>query len=319
MNFSTPIKIKNSCFPIDYNSKIVSLGSCFAVNIGEKLNFFKFQNSINPFGIIFNPESIERLIYRAVHLEKFTEKEVFFHDERFHCFEVHSDLSNSNKDAFLANSNEILIRCHQQIKEASHIMITYGTAWVYQEKPTNKTVANCHKIPQSHFEKNILTINQIEKSIQNTVTLIRQLNPECVFLFTISPVRHIKEGFVENQRSKSHLISALQNLLGNNLLGNSEYFPSYEIMMDELRDYRFYAEDFLHPNDLAINYIWERFQDAVISESEYVHLKEIEAIQKSLLHKPFNPNSESHQKFEKKLKDRIYKIQEKFPFMDFYF
>jgi hypothetical protein len=317
MKFTTPVPIPNSTNPIDFNATIVSLGSCFAVNMGEKLDYFKFQNTTNPFGIIFNPVSIEKLIVRAVNQNKFTEEDIFFHNERFHCYEVHSDLSSDNKQEFLDNLNAKLELTYQRIKEATLIMFTYGTSWVYQEKNSGIVVANCHKMPQTHFDKHILSVATIETSIQNTVDAIRKLNPNCAFVFTISPVRHIKDGFVENQRSKSHLITALLNLLSDHLLDKANYFPAYEIVMDELRDYRFYGADLLHPSSMAIDYIWERFRVTAISETTFSILDEVDSIQKGLLHRPFNPYSESHQKFQSKLQEKITQLQAQFPFIQF--
>ena len=317
MKFTTPVPIANSNHPIDYNAKIVSLGSCFAVNMGEKLDYFKFQNTTNPFGIIFNPISIEKLVARAVDQRMFTKADIFFHNERFHCYEVHSDLSHQDKNEFLECLNEIVASTHQQIKEATHVLLTYGTSWVYREKEKSVIVANCHKMPQTHFDKHILSVATIETAIQNTVDAIRQLNPSCAFVFTISPVRHIKDGFVENQRSKAHLITALQNLLSEKQLSYSEYFPAYEIVMDELRDYRFYSDDLLHPSSVAIDYVWERFRETTLSETTFSTLEEVDSIQKGLLHKPFHPTSESHQKFVSKLQEKIAQVQAKFPFIQF--
>lgn len=318
MNFTTSIPISKCENPIDYNSKIISLGSCFAENMGEKFDYFKFQNSVNPFGIIFNPFSIEKLIERIVSKSEFAEKDIFFHNERWQCFEVHSELSNDNRKEFLEQLNSILNETYSQISNATHIIITYGTSWVYRNIELNEIVANCHKVQQKQFSKEILSVGIIEKSIQNTVDLIRKINSNCHFIFTISPVRHIKDGFVENQRSKAHLITALQNLLNTeHSLLNTGYFPSYEIMMDELRDYRFYAQDMLHPNVLAIDYIWEKFKQSSIHENAFSVMDEVSTIQKSLAHKPFNLNSESHQKFVLKLKNKIELLQKELTFVRF--
>lgn len=316
MNFTTRIPISKSQNPIDYNSKIVSLGSCFAENIGEKFEYFKFQNAVNPFGIIFNPISIENIISRTVHQEHFTEEDIFFHNERWHCYEVHSELSNPDKDEFLANLNLIIQQSNNQIIQSTHIIITYGTSWIYRSKASNEIVANCHKVPQNQFEKEILTVEVIQKSIQNTIAHIQKVNPSCNVIFTVSPVRHIKDGFVENQRSKAHLITALQASIFH--LPSSSYFPSYEIMMDELRDYRFYAEDMLHPNQVAIDYIWERFFQTQIAETVHPIMEEILAIQKGLTHRPFNPNSESHQLFLANLTQKIKLLQERIPQLIFF-
>jgi hypothetical protein len=316
MNFRTKIPISKFNFPIDYSSKIVSLGSCFAENMAEKFDFFKFQNSCNPFGILFHSLAIEKIISKAINTTFFGEEDIFFLNERWHCFDVHSDLSNANKDELLKTLNGFVITTKQQITEASHIIITYGTSWVYRNKQTKKVVANCHKVPQNLFDKEILSVATIEKSIQNTIDLIESVNPKCAVIFTISPVRHIKDGFVENQRSKANLISALHSTFDIRLLTQS-YFPSNEIMMDELRDYRFYAEDMLHPNQIAINYIWERFCETTISIEANLIMTEVESIQRDLSHRPFNPNSESHLKFIKHLESKISKLKSEFPFMNF--
>lgn len=309
MNFTTPIPITKYSNTIDYNSKIVLLGSCFAENMGEKFEYFKFQNIVNPFGIIFNPVSIEKLIYRTVNQEFFTEKNVFFHNEKWQSSEVHSELSSTNKKDLIDNLNQILVDFYTQIQQATHIIITYGTSWVYRNKLSKKIVANCHKVAQNQFDKELLSIEIIEKSIQNTIDLISKINPNCNIIFTVSPVRHIKDGFIENQVSKSHLLSSIYKILQVPPSGaEGAYFPSYEIMMDELRDYRFYAADMLHPNQQAIDYIWIKFFENYISEKEFATMNEVCSIQRSLKHKPFNATSENHQLFLKKLKDRIEKL-----------
>jgi hypothetical protein len=316
MQFRTQIPIQKSNHLLDYNSKIVSLGSCFAVNMSEKLDYFKFQNTCNPFGILFHPLAIEKLIDFAVSKKQFTEKGLFFHEERWHSFDAHSDLSNSNETALMKDLNAIVKSTLQQITESTHIIITFGTAWVYRNIESNEVVANCHKVPQKQFKKELLSVEEIALSLERTIHLIRTINPEANIIFTVSPVRHIKDGFVENQLSKSHLITAIHKFI-NCQLSIVNYFPSYEIMMDELRDYRFYAEDMLHPNQVAIDYIWERFSETVISESAYKTMDEVETIQKGLAHRPFNPDSESHLKFESKLREKITKLESQYSFMKF--
>jgi hypothetical protein len=318
MQFRTQIPIPKSNYPIDYNSKIMSLGSCFAVNMAEKLDYFKFQNSCNPFGILFHPLAIEKLIDFAVSGTQFTENDIFFHNERWHCFDVHSDLSNSIKEELLASLNALIKSTNLQISESTHFIITYGTSWVYRNIESDFIVANCHKVPQKQFKKELLSVKEIEESITNTIKLIQAVNPNCKIIFTVSPVRHIKDGFVENQWSKSNMISAIHSVLNTEQCKlNTEYFTSYEIMMDELRDYRFYAEDMLHPNQVAIDYIWKRFKETTISETAFAVMDEVEVIQKSLSHKPFNPDSESHLKFESKVREKITKLENQYSFMKF--
>ena len=315
MQFTTKIPIKKSNFPIDYDSKIMLLGSCFAENMGKKFEYFKFQATTNPFGIIFNSVSIEKLMRRCVENRKFTDDDIFFHNDLWHCFEVHSELSNPNKEAFLNNLNSIVEMTHQQIGTLSHCIITLGTSWVYRNIESNEIVANCHKMPQKQFIKELLSIHKIEESLQNIISLIHSVNPNCKFIVTVSPVRHIKDGFVENTLSKAHLIAAIHNLKLETR--NPQYFPAYEIMMDELRDYRFYAEDMLHPSQTAIDYIWMKFYENYISESEFETMNEICSIQKGLQHRPFNPKTESHEKFLSKIIIQQQKLKEKHPFIRF--
>lgn len=315
---STPISISKSNFPIDYQSKMILMGSCFAENIGNKFQYFKFNTLVNPFGIIFNSVSIEKMIERVVLQKTFSKEDIFYHNERWHSYEVHSDCSTDDPEALLNNLNQLLSETKKQLQEATHFIITYGTSWVYRNIETNAIVANCHKVPQKQFTKELLSIDRIQKSIQNTISLIATLNPKCNFIFTVSPVRHLKDGFVENQVSKAHLIAAIyDNLKTEHLELNTDYFPSYEIMMDELRDYRFYADDMIHPSPMAIDYIWERFTATQIDANAIATMELVQTIQKGLAHRPFNPNSESHQKFEANLKEKIAILEAQYSFMKF--
>ena len=318
MNFTTKIPIPRSLNSIEYSSKIILFGSCFAENMGKKLRYYKFQTQVNPFGIIFNPFSIEKLIERVVLQRHFTKDDIFFFNERWHCYEAHSELSHPDSEVVLSNLNQILSDTQKQLQQATHIIFTYGTSWVYRHIETNAIVANCHKVPQKQFTKELLSIDSIQKSIQNTISLIATLNPKCNFIFTVSPVRHLKDGFVENQVSKAHLIAAIHdNLKTEHLELNTDYFPSYEIMMDELRDYRFYADDMIHPSSMAIDYIWERFTARQIDANAITTMELVQTIQKGLAHRPFNPNSESHQKFEANLKEKIATLEAQYSFIKF--
>jgi hypothetical protein len=318
MQFTTQIPIPVSNHRFDYNSRVVCLGSCFAVNIGQKFDYFKFRNITNPFGILFSPTALEKFISFAVNQKQFTEADIFFHNERWHCFDAHSDLSHPDKEALLSNLNSATAQAHLELLSASHIIITLGTAWVYRHKEAGNLVANCHKVPQKEFAKELLSVADIKQSLETTLSLIQHINPQAHFTFTISPVRHIKDGFVENQRSKSNLISALHEVLTTEHCQlNTDYFPSYEIMMDELRDYRFYAEDMIHPNQIAINYIWERFTAACIAPEAQQTMQQVDAIQKGLQHRPFNPDSTEYTKFKARLQDKIAKLQQQYPHITF--
>ena len=300
---------------IDHNAKIVLLGSCFSENIGKKLQYFKFQTTQNPFGILFHPKAIENLITRAINLKMYAEDDFIFQNERWHCFDAHSSISKSSKNELLKNLNTSLEKTRKALLEATHISITLGTSWVYRFIETDKIVANCHKIPQKKFLKELLNIAEIAESLEAIVSLIKSVNPNITILFTVSPVRHLKDGFVQNMQSKSHLISAIHEVI--NVRKNIHYFPSYEIMMDELRDYRFYAEDMIHPNQIAIHYIWERFAETWFAENTKPILKAVDSIQKGMQHKPFYKDSEEHKQFLQNLEAKKERLQNQFPFIQF--
>ena len=299
---------------INYNSKLVLLGSCFSKNIGNKLTYFKFQTHQNPFGILFHPKAIENLITNAINKKEYVSKDLIFQEERWHSFDAHSNLSSSNQEILLKKLNSSVQATNKKLKKATHIIITLGTSWVYRSIETDAVVANCHKIPQKKFSKELLSIVEINKSLKTIISLLKSINKDINVLFTVSPIRHLKDGFIENTQSKSHLIAAIHNIVD---CKNVSYFPSYEIMMDELRDYRFYSEDMIHPNKIAINYIWEKFNETWFEENTGSIMKEIELIQKGMAHKPFDKNSEKHQNFLQNLESKKEKIRTQFPFINF--
>ncbi|TQO39616.1 GSCFA family protein [Arenibacter algicola] len=314
MKLQTQIPLKKAENQIDYNSQLVVLGSCFANNIGDKLAYYKFWALQNPFGVLFHPLAIENLISRAIQEESYTGEEVFFLNERWQCYDAHSDLSSVAKEDLLGSLNSGLSKTKLYINKASHIFITLGTAWTYQLKESGKEVANCHKVPQLAFKKELLSIEKIVQSLEAIVHQIQTINTKTQIVFTVSPVRHLKDGFLENQLSKAHLISAVHQIIKK---GNALYFPSYELMMDELRDYRFYGNDLVHPNDLAITYIWEKFVSVWIAQEAWPTMEKVAAVQSGLNHRPFNPESLKHQEFLKALDQKITYLQKKYPYMKF--
>jgi len=316
LNLQTQIPLQPEKYnPIDYSSKIVLIGSCFAENIGQKLNYFKFQNFLNPVGILFHPLAIENLIINAINEREYIEEDIFFSEERWHCYDVHSRFSNPSKDELLKALNANVKLTNKQLNDSTHIIITLGTAWVYRHIQTDTIVANCHKVPQKQFTKELLSVDEVIESLQGIISLLRSVNAKASIVFTVSPVRHLKDGFVENSQSKAHLICATHQVVEPR--HKIHYFPSYEIMMDELRDYRFYEEDMIHPNVTAVNYIWKKFQEVWISSEVYDIMEEVDSIQKGLLHRPFNPNSEIHQKFIQKWEIKRQELKKRFPKMEF--
>lgn len=318
MKLQTQIPLEKSKNKIDYNSRLLLIGSCFTENMGKKFEYFKFLKLQNPFGILFHPLAIEKLIEKSILKIRFTESDVFHLNERWHCFDAHSGSSDISKENLLNKLNNGLVSTRKQLQTTSHIIITLGTAWAYRHSASGNIVANCHKMPQREFSKELLSVDDIVNSMESIIEHVQSINKDIQFIFTVSPVRHLKDGFVENQRSKAHLISAVHEVLNNSTLSAVEgYFPSYELMMDELRDYRFYERDMIHPNQLAIDYIWEKFKHVWISEAVYATMANVDEIQKGLQHRPFNPNSERHHKFREVLETKIDSIRQNYPFMEF--
>ena len=311
MNLQTKIPLYDKEPKVGYDSEIVLLGSCFAENIGEKFEYFKFRNKSNPFGILFHPKAIETFLWMATQGEQYTETDLFQINEQWHCFDAHSSLSNQSLKITLSGLNNALIDTRHRITVATHIFITLGTSWVYRLKSLDMIVANCHKIPQKEFQKELLSVQDVTQCLQNSVHLIQSLNPSAEIIFTVSPVRHSKDGFVENNRSKSHLIASIHQIV--NEYNKLSYFPSYEIMMDELRDYRFYDIDMVHPSKLAIEYIWERFVKIWVSEDAIKTMARVEDINKGLKHRPFNPKSMEYASFLEKLKIKKYQLNKEYP------
>jgi len=318
MKLQTIVPLHSEKERIAYQSRLFLLGSCFVENIGRKLNYYQFETLQNPFGILFHPMAIENLIVRAIEEKTYTDADVFYFNERWHCFDAHSELSDPSKEILLANLNSALLKTRNQLGKATHTIITLGTSWVYKDVKAQQRVANCHKLPQKQFTKELLTASEIEESLSRIISNIRKVNESASLIFTISPVRHLKDGFVENQRSKANLISAVGKILESTSSNkNLFYFPAYEIMLDELRDYRFYAENMVHPNYLAIDYIWEKFKSVWISEKAEIVMKEVQEIQKGLSHRPFNENAQQHQFFLKSLNEKIFVLKKEYPFMNF--
>ncbi|MGW1454995.1 GSCFA domain-containing protein [Salegentibacter agarivorans] len=315
MEFRTKIPIKEAEPKIDYESKIFLIGSCFVENIGNKLDFFKLQNLQNPFGILFHPLAIAKFFQKLNEETLYTEKDIFQHQERWHCFDAHSSLSNPEAEVLLKKLNSALQKARKFLQQSSHLVITLGTAWSYFHLESEQSVANCHKVPQKSFRKELQSIEEIERALNAILEDAHQINPDAEVIFTVSPVRHIKDGFIENQRSKAHLITAVHKVCEESK--KTHYFPSYELMMDELRDYRFYTEDMLHPSQTAIYYIWKRFTETWFSEDSLSILNEVENIQKGLAHRPFNPNSEAHRKFLKNLNSKVSTLQKRYPHLQF--
>jgi len=314
MKFRTEITIQKQINQIDYNSEMVLYGSCFTENIEDHFNYFKFKNASNSHGILFNPKSIERAINDCVNKKEYTQNDLDYFEEVWLSFNHHTKFSSTYLTKILSQINNNIKQSHIALTKASHILITLGTSWAYRNKESENLVANCHKIPQRSFEKEIISVDENTAILNQIIADIQTINKKAIVIFTVSPVRHLKDGFVENTQSKARLHTAIHRVADNK---KTYYFPSYEIMMDDLRDYRFYNNDLLHPSESAMKYIWGKFKDTWISNESYPLMKKIDGIQKSLLHKPFREDSEKHQDFLKKLSHEIDGVSKKYDHIHF--
>jgi hypothetical protein len=297
MQFFTEIAIPESPHKLGYQTGIVFMGSCFSENIGQKLIDLKFPVDLNPFGILYNPASIAEGLRLLLSDKSFTRDDLFHHQGLWSSFYHHSRFSDVDPNVALQKINGRLAYSRKFLKNARFLFITFGTSWVYQLKSTNKIVSNCHKIPDREFLRYRLSPETIVEDYQALLTQILQINQNLKIILTLSPVRHWKDGAVENQLSKAVLTLAIDHLVKTFGPETCSYFPSYEIVMDELRDYRFYAEDMIHPNSMAIDYIFERFTKVFISPESLKIAKDVLKIRKASEHRPVNSASVEYKKF----------------------
>jgi hypothetical protein len=307
--FQTKVKLEKSPYPISLDDCILTVGSCFSEYMGAKLSENKFKTSTNPFGVLFNPISIFKLVNQAAVNDLIKSMGIVENQGIFHHFDLHSDLSRLNKSELLRNANERMQRLTGHLQESSLIIYTFGTSIVYELLETGEIVANCHKVPASKFHRRFLEISEIIHAFKVNYDLVKSVKKDIRFILTLSPVRHQKESFEQNNVSKSILRVAIEKIVGE--FDNVEYFPAFEVMMDELRDYRFYAEDMLHPNQVAIDYIWQKFMDVYFDEQTSDFVADWSKMRKSFAHRPFNPEGYQHQEFIKKTIDRLHEFSKR--------
>jgi hypothetical protein len=308
---------------IKHRQRLLLIGSCFTENIGNKLKQFKFSIAENPNGILFNPISIVKSINSYIDNVQYTEADLFYQNECWNSWEHHSRFSHPDKYECLRMINHAQSEAHTFLKSANWILITVGSAFVYElaDNTTTpltcnygeKVVANCHKVPTDKFNKKLLPAAAITTVFSEMLEKLFAFNPSLKVIFTISPVRHLRDGFVENNRSKAMLIQAIHQLVDAS--EKLFYFPAYELVMDDLRDYRFFAEDMVHPNYAATNYGWEKFITTCIDEPSQQLMKEINIVNAAKMHKPFNPTSQAHKKFLQNNLQRVIKLIEQFPYL----
>jgi len=307
MEFSTKINLTKYPFQITHQDNVLLCGSCFTENIGKYLKDNHFKTVVNPFGIVYNPISIFNSLDRIIHNKLYYEDELLLQNELYISLDHHGIFSSTDKLMVLQSINSNIENAHSFFSESSVLIITLGTSLVYQHIEQNKVVANCHKIPNPAFYKLFLSVDEIVKAFQIISSSIKDKK----ILFTVSPVRHWRDGAVGNQRSKSILIESIHQIIEKN--NNCFYFPAYEIMMDELRDYRFYAEDMIHPNTVAVKYIWQRFSEIYFAEHTTKIIKRAEKINLLLQHKIKHQNTQEQLLFEEKINQSIMEFKQDFP------
>lgn len=290
MQLQTIVKVDKPSFQVDYTTKLMLLGSCFVENIGARLEYFKFQTEINPCGIVYNPCSVAETLDMLLTERQFHESDLLQHNGKWVSLSHHGSFSAVRAEDCLSNINNRLANACAYLKKTDVLVITWGTAWVYRFRRTGQIVSNCHKFPASDFERFCLEVDEIVDIYTVLLRRLWQLNPEMKIVFTVSPVRHWKDGAHGNQLSKAVLLLAIDRL--QRLYESVVYFPSYEIVMDELRDYRFYGEDMLHLGGQGIEYIWEKFSDSYIFPETRMWMKKVDKLNRILQHRPFDADSD---------------------------
>ena len=321
MKFHASFDIKKINTPIQQQHQLFLMGSCFTENIGEKFRKHKFQVLENPNGILFNPISVVEAIATYINPKEFTCADLFFLNDAWHSWKHHSRFSGVTIEDSLQKINTANTRANAYLKTTDYLMITLGSAWVYllTEKASNASLqtvaANNHKAPADWFSKKLMTVNEIVSQFQALILQLKKFNPTLKMIFTISPVRHLREGVIENNKSKAVLIQSVHELVDQ--YEHLYYFPAYEIVLDDLRDYRFYAEDLVHPNYQATQYVWEKLIAACIDEPTQILMKEIADINLAFQHKPFNEQSAAHKKFLELYVLKTTQLLKQYPYLDF--
>ena len=317
MQLTTKTELPTGETVISHKDNIILIGSCFADNIGNRLCSMKFRTDCNPFGVQYNPMSIASVLERVASGEPFKEDspELFLHNSQWHSIMHHGSFSRKDKDELIRNINHALSHAHETAKKCDVAIITFGTAFVYSRKSDNRIVGNCHKLPERDFDRRMLDTDTIVEKFSHVISLYKSINKDIRFIFTVSPIRHMRDGAHGNQKSKGTLLLAIDEIIERN--SNCFYFPAYEIMLDELRDYRFYADDMVHPSSMAVEYIWECFGKCYFNSNTTTLNSCIEEVARGLSHRPFDAESDGYRRFLKALTEKMETLTKKHPYLDF--
>lgn len=312
-NFRLTFPVPPIAAPIQYADKILMVGSCFAEEIGARLQQYHFNVQVNPHGILYNPVSITQALHTYLDGKKYTADDLFTHGDLWHSWDHHSRFSGMQPEEVLAGINAAQELAAKQLEEADWLIITLGSAYTYSLVSGNKIVGNCHKVPSSQFHKNLLSPPDAISALDNLMHRLFFRNRKVKIMFTISPVRYARDGVVENNLSKAVLIQTVHHLV--NKFDRLFYFPAYELVIDDLRDYRFYKEDLVHPNELAVNYVWDHFTASCIGEEGRRLLPLVAEIDRARQHRPFNPSSRQHQQFLQTYARKTKQLMQEYPFL----
>lgn len=319
MDLMLHINLPRPVVQIAHQHKILSIGSCFTEHIGTALQNLKFNVLQNPNGILFDPASVCASLHSYVQPQLYTAQDLFELNELWHSWRHHSRFSGTDKEVVLQGMNAAQIQAHQALKEADWVIVTLGSSFNYRLRETGlfnevRTVANCHRAPAQWFEKRLMPIDEIVTSFDALFERLLAFNSKLRFIFTISPVRHIRDGVIENNRSKARLLEAVHQLVGHH--DNLFYFPSYELVIDVLRDYRFYAEDLVHPNYLATDYVLEHFINTFVTEESQAAIKELKKINIARRHRSSHPQTQAHKRFMHSCLEKVKSLQQQYPYLN---
>ncbi len=314
MNLYTPVNLPRKEITVSHTDKIMLFGSCFAMHMGNFLSRYKFTCDVNPFGVLYNPVSVAHAIRQIIDNKRYVQKDLFEHENLFHSYMHHGDFSDPDKKVALRKINDRIGHASGFIRDTGYLLITFGTAYTYALKTTGEVVSNCHKVPSGCFNRRLLSVEDIIRLYEPLIGRLKNINRNLKLLFTVSPIRHLKEGLHGNTISKSVLLLSVEKLqmLYPDMV---YYFPAYEIMIDELRDYRFYADDMCHPSSLAIHYIWDCFAKAYFTHETCEIIKSVEDVNKALNHKPIHPDTPQHSAFLRQIVLKIERLKEKYPYL----
>ncbi len=296
MKFRTELEHPKSDIRFGYEERILTLGSCFSDEIGSRMHRERFRVVKNPFGTIYNPLVIELIseVVASKKLDKLEEANLQNGGKWFNYY-FHSSVNGNSKEELQKKISEKLETTRHELEAGSVIILTLGTSKIFWRKEREKWVGNCHKKPSKDFSESFLSTKELVDSLENTISNFRSIQHGLNFILTVSPIRHMRMGMIENQRSKARLILACEEV--NKKIKNASYFPSYEILMDDLRDYRFYGKDLIHPSEEAVDYIWEKFKTSHLEDVDIILNEKIRQIIQGLQHRPFDPDSKEHRSF----------------------